>query len=161
LRCQLDSHGVWLAVESSTYKLALDRDRTPLLRVDYVRGANKAPCAHLQVHAHRGALTHLLSQAGHAKAHDMSALHLPLGGARFRPCLEDVLQFLVDECQVESVPGWRDAVLAGRARWRRRQARTVTRDFLEEAADVLRSEGYRVEPPDEVPEISGKALYDW
>lgn len=161
LRCRLDSEEHWLAVESSTYKLRLDLDRTPLLRFDYVRDANVVPCSHIQVHAHRGALSHLLSQAGHTKAHDMASLHIPLGGARFRPCLEDVLQFLVDECSVEHEEGWRHAIYTGRARWREVQASAVARDFPEEAASALEDMGYEINRPDEIPAPKERPRHAW
>ncbi len=99
------------------------------------------------MHAHRGALSHLLSQSGHPKPHEMSALHIPVGGARFRPCLEDVIQFLLEECQFDHEPGWREAVEAGRAAWRQTQARAVVRDFQREAVDVLEDLGYTVKLP--------------
>jgi hypothetical protein len=65
--------------------------------------------------------------------HDISALHIPVGGSRFRPCLEDVIQFLIEECLFDSLPRWREAVEEGRASWRRIQARAVVRDFPREA----------------------------
>ncbi len=123
-------------------------DRAPVLRVDYRRDMYAAPAAHIQVHAHRGALSHLLSQAEHPFPHDMSALHIPIGGARFRPCLEDFIQFLIAECRFDSLPDWQHCVREGRRRWRRRQAAAVTRDMPEEAARVIRELGYKVESPE-------------
>jgi hypothetical protein len=101
VQCQIDSFGQWLAVEQSTYCLYAKLDRAPVLRIDYRRDMNKAPAAHVQVHGHRGALSHLLSQAGHPTPHDMASLHIPVGGARFRPCLEDFIQFLITECRFD------------------------------------------------------------
>jgi hypothetical protein len=40
----------------------------------------------------------------------MSDLHFPVGGSRFRPSLEDVLDMLVRELGVDHEPGWRDAL---------------------------------------------------
>lgn len=161
VRCRLDSRGRWLAVDQSAYKLRLNADSTPLLRLEYMRDAHTAPSAHLQVHAQRGALSHLLSRAGHHAPHDMSKLHLPLGGARFRPCLEDLVQLLVTEFGLDALPHWEQAVHDGRARWRRTQAMAVTRDFPEQAADVLRQLGYEVSAPDDPPTIDEKALTAW
>jgi hypothetical protein len=158
--CQLDSVGRYLAVERSSFGLLATLDRTPVLRIDYRRDMHTAPAAHIQVHAHRGALSHLLSRAGHAFPHDMSALHIPVGGARFRPCLEDFIQFLIAECKFDSLPGWQHCVEAGRERWRRRQAAAVTRDMPEEAARVLRELGYKVEAPEPPPDAQ-KALRNW
>ena len=159
--CQLDSRGRYLAVEQSTFGLLATLDRAPVLRVDYRRDMYAAPAAHIQVHAHRGALSHLLSQAEHPFPHDMSALHIPIGGARFRPCLEDFIQFLIAECRFDSLPDWEHSVREGRKRWRRRQAAAVTRDMPEEAARVLRELGYKVESPEPLPPESDKALYNW
>jgi hypothetical protein len=161
IRCRLDSRGTWLAIDQSAYKLRLDADSTPLLRLEYVRDAHTAPSAHIQVHAQRGALSHLLSRSGHPAPHDMSKLHLPVGGARFRPCLEDLLQLLIVECRVDALEGWMEAVVAGRARWRATQARAVTRDFPREAADVLRQMGYEVISPGNEADGAGRATDNW
>jgi hypothetical protein len=91
----------------------------------------------------------------------MSSLHIPVGGARFRPCLEDFIQFLIAECQFDAKPGWQACVEAGRERWRRRQAAVVARDMPEEAARVLRELGYTVESPDPPPDDAQKALRNW
>lgn len=162
IRCQLDSRGTWLAVESSSFQLVAAVDRAPIIRFDYLRQPKSVPAAHVQVHAHRGALTHLLSQAGHRKPHDMAALHIPVGGARLRPCLEDVIQFLVADCGFDAVDGWQEVLNAGRARWRRTQAKAITRDFPAEAGEVLESMGYLVTAPEAGhPDSSEKALYSW
>lgn len=78
----------------------------------------------------------------------MESLHVPVGGGRFRPCLEDVIEFLVVECRFDSQEGWRAAVQTGREQWRRTQTRTVVRDSPIEAADTLRALGYTVTPAD-------------
>ena len=132
-----------------------------MLRFDYLRDARTVPCAHINVHAHRGALSHLLSRAGDPEAHDMAKLHIPVGGARFRPCLEDVLQFLVQECRFDSLDGWLDAVKAGREQWRRTQVRAATRDFPEEAAGALRTLGYAVGAPAVSSEEGATARFAW
>lgn len=129
-------------------------DRTPLVRFDFRSDMTSDPISHWQVHAERGSMSHLLARA-HAvrpdtvkRPHDMSSLHLSTGGERFRPCLEDFLQFAVEECGVDAQTGWETAVVAGRERWRRTQLRTVARDAQEEVASVLRLEGWTVSPPD-------------
>jgi hypothetical protein len=161
--CQLDSFGRWLAVERSTFGLYAKVDRAPVLRIDYRRDMNQVPCAHVQVHGHRGALSHLLSQAGHATPHDMASLHIPVGGARFRPCLEDFIQFLIAECKFDAkTRQWRRHVEAGRARWRLRQAGAIARDLPEVSARELRALGYKVTgPATPLPETSPKVLHSW
>lgn len=161
IACQLDSSGQYLAVEESTFDLLAVLDRAPVLRIHYQRDQGARPSAHVHVHGHRGALSHLLSQAGHEHPHDMASLHIPVGGSRFRPCLEDFIQFLICECSFDSLPGWRAHVEAGRERWRCRQAAAVTRDVPEEAARVLRELGYMVQAPDPVPQPRPAALHNW
>ena len=78
----------------------------------------------------------------------MESLHLPVGGDRFRPCLEDVIEFLVVECRFDCQGGWRAPSEAGRERWRRMQTRTAVRDSPSEAAAALRSLGYTVAAPE-------------
>ncbi|MGH3767948.1 MAG: hypothetical protein ACRDS0_10115 [Pseudonocardiaceae bacterium] len=148
--CCLDSYQQFLAVEESTYQLIAQVDRAPIMRFEYERGATTKPRAHVQVHAHRGALSHLLSQARHPTPHSMESLHLPVGGDRFRPCLEDVIEFLVVECRFDRQEGWRAVLEAGRERWRRMQTRTAVRDSPSEAAAALRALGYTVAAPETV-----------
>lgn len=148
-------------MEESTFNLLAVLDRTPVIRIHYRHDLYARPTAHVHVHGHRGALSHLLSQAGHDSPHDMSSLHIPVGGARFRPCLEDFIQFLICECRFDALEGWRGPVEAGRERWRRRQAAAVVRDVPEDAARVLRRLGYTVEAPDPLPDTARKALHNW
>jgi len=131
-------------------------DRTPLIRLDYRADMQRAPMSHWQIHAERGAFSHLLARA-HAqspsrvsKPHDLSSLHIPVGGERFRPCLEDFLQFLVQECGVDSLPGWLEVIERGRELWRHRQLRATIRDAQGEAAQVLRDLGWEVSSTDRV-----------
>lgn len=148
-RCVPDSSGGYLAVADSRFQLESTLMREPLLRLDYTRDMHTAPASHWQMHAERGAFSHLLAHAGAGAPHDLASLHLPVGGPRGRPCLEDFLQFLVQECKVDALPGWRTAVEQGRERWRRLQAAVFVRDAPSEAVRVLTDLGYGVEPPTE------------
>jgi hypothetical protein len=73
----------------------------------------RVPHAHIQVHAHRGALSYLLSLAEHRTPHETASLHIPVGGSRLRPCIEDLLQFLIDECGFDALDGWKERVESG------------------------------------------------
>jgi len=130
--------------------------KEPLFRYHYQRqSAHDLPASHIHVHAHRDALSHVLGQTGtqtprgkaRARADDiprMPDLHFPVGGHRFRPCLEDVLEMLVTEFGVDHPDGAIEALRQGRETWRRSQTRTVVRDAPEEAIHVLSSLGYEV-----------------
>lgn len=150
----LDHTGRYLKTLRSDLAIHSVLDRTPLLRLEFRSDMHTAPIAHWQIHAERGAFSHLLARAhAHrpelvARPHDLSSLHLPVGGKRFRPCLEDLLEFLVVECGVDTREGWQAAIHQGRASWRRRQLASAVRDIPEEAARSLREAGWEVPPPD-------------
>jgi hypothetical protein len=142
-----DAYGLHLAVEQSTFELKAALDRAPIIRWDYDRHARAKPHSHVQVFAHRGALSHLLSQLGHNTPGSMESLHMPMGGERFRPCLEDVIEFLITDCGFCGGRNWQNLVRQGRAKWRRLQTRSVVRDAPTEAAEALRALGYTVTAP--------------
>jgi hypothetical protein len=70
-----------------------------------------------------------------------------MGGDRFRPSLEDVVEFLIRDCGFPGADGWKAAVQRGRAKWRRIQTRVVVRDSPAEAVAALEVMGYVVQPP--------------
>ncbi|GAA0258700.1 hypothetical protein [Cryptosporangium japonicum] len=72
---------------------------------------------------------------------DLPKLHFPVGGRRFRPTVEDVIEFLVVEKLVEASDGWQDVVEASRADFQRRQLRAAIRRFPDVAAEALRDFG--------------------
>lgn len=145
--CRLNSTAEYLAVDKSKTWIVAEVDSTPIFRFEYLYEAEWVPHSHIQVHGERGALSHLLSRTGHQRPHSLSSLHLPTGGARFRPGLEDVIQFLVEDCGFDRLDTWRAAVLRERAEWRRVQTRTVCRAWPEEAVRQLERMGYAVNPP--------------
>ncbi|WP_280200850.1 hypothetical protein [Nocardia cyriacigeorgica] len=157
-----DSRQTYLAVEESKFVLVAEVDRTPIIRFEYDREHHASkPGAHIQVHAHRGALSHLLSQTGHGSPHSMESLHLPVGGDRFRLCLEDVVEFVVLECGFAGRDNWRTAVRNGRIEWRRNQLRATIRDLPETAADALRRLGYAVVAPEDAPADRCEKINAW
>lgn len=156
--CALDGVERYLAVEESDFKVHPGDKAAgePLFRYHYRRAAKgDLPSAHLHIHAHRDAAAFVMAGAGEgtrrgkrrARSGDVPhlyELHFPLGGHRFRPCLEDVLEMLVVELGVDSTLEGLESLRAGREEWRRKQLRSVVRDDSDEAADVLRGLGYEV-----------------
>lgn len=162
-----DRTGTYLKTARSDIAVHSVLDRAPLVRLEYLADMRTEPVAHWQFHAERGSFTHLLTHAHDqrriAKPHDLSALHFPVGGERFRPWLEDVLQFLVLECGVDRRDGWRAAVEDGRRKWRHRQLGAALRDAPAVAADALRGLGWTVvmPPGDVAPDVENSALTAW
>lgn len=148
---ELDRTGTYLKTAKSHFTVTSVSDREPLFRLDYDAAYSRAT-SHWQIHAERGAFSELLTHAQLAKnvnvtPHSISKLHIPTGGERFRPGLEDFLEFLIKECGVDAVEGWRKSIEEHRKGWRLLQFRTAVRELPEEAAEVLRREGWSVEAP--------------
>lgn len=157
-RCAWDHVGEYLAIEESTIGVALVGTEEPLFRYDFSRTSDgKVPGAHLNVHGHRDELVFALTQSGRrqrgksrsysmekGKIPRLANLHLPLGGPRFRPSLEDVVEMVVREFGLDTTKDWQRAIRAGRARWREKQLSAAVRDDPETAAGVLRHLGYEV-----------------
>lgn len=170
MSCQLDHDDSYLAVDTSkvTVLSSAHPNKEPLFRYEFIRDPRGTQAsAHLQVHAHRDLTTYLMSVCGEGSVRSrrrrstgsgaqgripqLSDLHFPLGGPRFRPCLEDILTMLIDEFGVDSEPGALTALGDGRERWRRNQLAAAVRDSPATALRVLRGMGYDV--PDHEPEI--------
>jgi hypothetical protein len=142
-----DSARRFLAVEYSQFALALAFVREPFIRFEYVRGAHAIPDAHVQVHADSGALGYMLALAGRADAPKVQTVHIPVGGKRFRPCLEDVIELAVHELGVDGHPGWEAYLDASRREWRRFQLAAAVRDDPDTAARVLAELGREEQSP--------------
>ncbi len=132
IRLVADSVDRYPAVAKSKFELRVNRH--PLLRLDFDRSMHSAPGCHWNIHAERCAITNLLVRHNPDHSGELSKLHLPVGGARMRPCLEDLLQLLVEEFRFDAMPGARQAIEDGRVKWRRQQLASMVRDDPEEAA---------------------------
>lgn len=147
---------------SEIHLLPAGNDTRPLIRYEYGPTTPRLPSAHVHVHTDDPRIVEALASAGartsRSKRHAKSAakgksqtadLHLPLGGPRFRPPLEDVLHMVVEEFGVDAPDGWHTHLADGREGWRRIQTKAVVRDAPEDAAEALRSMGYEVTLPDD------------
>ncbi|MCC3275337.1 hypothetical protein LJ753_05575 [Arthrobacter sp. zg-Y20] len=167
--CELSESRKYLAVDRSTFNVFVVDQGMPLIRYDYLRRPRKTPGAHINFRMDTEAAATALKVAGnnrktkqrrkrgHGDGHGTpSQLHLPVGGPRFRPCLEDVLEFLATELAVDSASTWQDALTEGRTLWRETQLKAATQDNPEAAAEALRELGYLVEwdsASGEVPQL--------
>lgn len=126
-----DHQGRYLAVVKSACSVYLDAEmQTPILRYEYDRDpAHEHPAAHLQVHGRSEALEELCQRAGIKR--ELHRFHLPVGGRRFRPSVEDVVEFLVLEGLVEGRSGWREVVDRERTEFRKIQLLAAMRQYPE------------------------------
>lgn len=173
--CELNQANTYLAVESSAFAIHHHSTTEPIVRYDYIRAPKgDVPSAHINMHTESAALTKAMEDAGKNKraarrrtdAADGSSmrpadLHLPLGGPRFRPALEDVLEMLVVEFAVDCAQGWRTSLREGRSLWRDTQLRAAVADNPEAAVEALIERGFKVEwvgPPEDRPGLRTQKL---
>jgi hypothetical protein len=138
-RLYLENEGHYLTVESSFFGVYSSLDAPdPLFHYDFERGKDGYTEAHLQVFGENHALTSMmLAVCTRRKKKQLGELHFPVGGRRFRPALEDVLEFLIDEQLVEPKDGWQDELERCRAEFRDIQLRAAIRRYPELAREVL------------------------
>jgi hypothetical protein len=159
----LDGHNKWMAISASHVHVFMEPGgREPLFRYEFDRNVTgKVPSAHIHFHGAHPELEKAMRDCGdsteRAKARKrgrravyLQDLHFPVGGSRFRPALEDVLEMLIEEFGVKpvgSVSAARKALADGRESWRLTQVSTVVRGAPSRAADALKELGYEVTSP--------------
>ena len=131
----------------STYTLRADDAETPIITYDFVREPpNRYPEAHIHLHGQSDALQRMLDSCGLGDRKPAD-LHIPVGGRRFRPCLEDIIEFCILEELVIPRDRWQEALELGRREYHEQQLRAAVRRFPTQAAEVLMSEGWQVVRP--------------
>lgn len=130
----------------------------PAIRFEYERDKTSVPAAHIHVHGVGGLLSPGLMKNGNkgSRKGDWQKLHLPVGGHRFRPSLEDFLYFVINECGFRGRAQWEEILLDSRKTWLDKQSSAVVRDAPEIAADALRKLGYTVESPKSPGQLPGR-----
>ena len=144
-----DRSGEHLAVHHSKFELRVHV--APGIRFEYERTNTSAPAAHIHFAGIGGLLSPALMRnfdnAKQKRTGEMQHLHIPVGGHRFRPSLEDFLHFLVKECGFRGVGGEDRNLRSSRESWFDSQCRAAVRDAPEQAAEALRHLGYTVKAP--------------
>lgn len=131
-RCFLDPTG-YLTVFSS-YCAITGPDEQRLCHYDYEREKENYPAAHVQIGGSSPALGAL---PGDRKDIDLPKLHFPVGGRRYRPCLEDIIEFLIVERFAKGRPGWQQVLEKQRREFLRTQLKAAIRHEPELAREVL------------------------
>lgn len=134
-RVYLDSEG-HLTVHQSVYSLtAGPTGSSDILHYDFDRKKTDYAEAHLQFSGFNDALTDLLIDAGRPKV-GIERLHLPVGGRRFRPSVEDVVEFLIDERLVDAKPDARAVLERSRTKYHHAQLRAAVRSQSDLSVDA-------------------------
>ena len=140
----LDDHdGQFLTVSKSTYGLGTTETESDI-RYDYERcPSNKYPEAHLHIHGRSEALTSLASAGWGDRP--SSRLHLPVGGRRFRPCLEDIIEFCIVEKIVKPQhDDWKELLCDHRDEFYRKQLKSAVRRDPQVAVSALEQQGFHI-----------------
>ncbi len=145
---ELDESRKFLTTSKSTYKLMHARDSKPIVTYDYTRNPpNEYPEAHFHVHGETVAIQEMLERCGRPK-HKPDDLHFPVGDRRFRPCLEDLIEFCILERLVKPRTRWQEALEESRRRFHKRQLQAAVRCDPALAAKVLDELGWQTTPPE-------------
>jgi hypothetical protein len=144
-RLDLDPERDYLRVAESVLALALDKDRERLLfHYDFERDKEGYPEAHVQVCAESpdwNELCRHISEVHPDRDEQVpERLHLPVGGRRYRPSLEDIIEFLIDE-RIVATPDHRtdakEVLRRSRETFSRIQLRAAVRNDPETALGIL------------------------
>ena len=146
MRLSVDSDQGHLRVESSTYALLSNPDPgNQVLRFDFERDKEEHPEAHIQVRGDSLALKELDRKQG--KQRQLEQLHIPVGGLRFRPSLEDFVEFLiVEEFAEDPRNNWKAALDRTRDSFHALQLKAAVNRTPGPAIEQLKAMGYEVTP---------------
>lgn len=157
---RLDATGEHLAVQQSVFALVIDqRSKRPAVRVEYDReqgnepddavpGRHRRSAAHVQIHGASEELAYVQGLNGEVGMRGLEKFHIPVGGRRFRPSLEDFIEFLWAERLIPAMhQGWEEVLTRHRSNWLALQLRAAVRNDPESAVAQLEAMGYSVIPP--------------
>ena len=145
---ELDDSETFLTTNKSSYTLQADDDTASILTYDFVREPpNEFPEAHIHIHGESDVLVGMLRASGRDKSKPAD-LHLPVGGRRFRPCLEDIIEFCILERLATPREGWKSALNRSRDEFLDQQLRASVHRNPITAADALKRYGWQVIEPD-------------
>ena len=143
-----DDEGEHARVERSVMGLCVDpKTAMCAMRIEYDRAYSQALAAHLNVAGESTLLGYAFAAAG-ATPKPLEKVHFPNGGRRFRPTVEDFIDFLIAEDLIpDRHDTWRETLERHRHGWLQRQTRAATRRNPDAAADQLRAMGYSITAP--------------
>lgn len=157
---RLDASQDHLAVQQSVFALVIDqKSKRPAIRVEYDReqgsepddavpGRHRRSAAHVQIHGASEELAYVQGLNGEPGLRGLEKFHIPVGGRRFRPSLEDFIEFLWTERLIPAMhSGWEAVVTQHRSNWLALQLRAAVRNDPAVAVEQLETMGYSVTSP--------------
>ncbi|WP_306205972.1 hypothetical protein [Actinoplanes sp. RD1] len=135
----LDTEGEFLTVRSSSFGVRGAPDEAQAwFHYDYERDKAGYAEAHLQIVGRHEKLERAMSTLSRRrKRKGLGDMHFPVGGRRFRPALEDVIESLIEEELVEPKEGWEKELERSRREFRDIQLRAAIRRAPDVAGQAL------------------------
>ncbi|WFB87970.1 MULTISPECIES: hypothetical protein [Streptomyces] len=134
---RFDEEREYLAVQQSFVGVFKDKEsKEGLFHYDYERRKGDGyPDAHLQVYGSSTTWEEVLP------GRPLPKLHFPMGGTRFRPCVEDIVEFLIVEGIVNPRPGWKELLNTSRDKFQANQLKAAMRRNPQLVEDFVRRHG--------------------
>jgi len=135
------------------------RPFSPAVRIEFERGGGYEPeyesrgrhtrsAAHVQIHGTSNELYYIQHRLGLTRIRNLESFHFPVGGRRFRPSLEDFIEFLESEKLIPEIGSEARGILnKHRKIWLEIQLKAAIANSPETAANKLREMGYVVQNP--------------
>lgn len=133
--CLDQATGHLMVLDSFFGVYAREDETSCLCHFDYERNkADGYPEAHLQIDGESPALSNWDSRR---RSRGLAKLHFPVGGRRFRPTLEDIIEFLIIEKLADARDGWPQKLEVEREEFRKLQLRAAIRRDPKTARSAL------------------------
>ncbi|MDF7664198.1 hypothetical protein PT282_05930 [Bifidobacterium sp. ESL0763] len=154
--CSCRKDRSWLQIDKSLLMLSGQDEHVPIIRFDFLRRvSSQIPSAHINVYGTNDTATRLMlacsggvrSKSRRKKYLDdgafptFSSLHIPVGGDRFRPGLEDLLQMAIYEFHIDVADSWQAVLTKSREEYRTNQLKSLIAEFPDVAYQALKEEG--------------------
>jgi len=140
-RFSASTTGRYLRTEWSQFGLFVWTKKKPItfirLEVEATDNRDDWNVAHLQVHAESRVLGQIWGIRQARNPRSLQDLHLPVGGFRYRPCLEDFIEFLIEEELVPGKAGWKPAIERTRTEYHRTQLSALISKNLDVARAAI------------------------
>lgn len=147
----------YLTVKTSIFSLIVDSEtNNPVIRIEYERGAGSEPddlipgskrrnAAHVHIHGESQLLGYIQGRRAVEKIKPLHKFHFPVGGKRYRPSLEDFIEFLyAEEIVVALNSGFKELLKRNRDKWLAIQLKATVLNSPELAIAQLEEMGYKI-----------------